>query len=351
MHSPARLRSWLALLLIAGMAAMGLTAAVPGTAFAAANDYIVAFQGPNGNLWYYLDQNGKATDVDTHLVMAFFTRPAVAFTRSGYYVIAFEGAKDHLFLYYPPFKQHIDTRLTMAARTSPSIADNQTVAFTGSNGHVWTYLSSGHDTGLATDLASAGPAISVSDDAIAFESANDRLYVYATGSRHLTRTSLDMARDTSPSIGIYSSEVAFQSNNNKLWWYDGSKGHSTGLDMAPETSPSIDPYFYNSSSSETIAFAAYNASGNNRLWIYNALNNRHVNTGLVMSPESSPCLGALLDSANFKIDNYRAWFAGRTHYLSYYNLNPKSSGRTGAVVDVNSDGVAYAPGVSSEVGG
>jgi hypothetical protein len=278
--------------------------------------------------------------------MAFFTHPAATLARSGDYIIAFHGSNGHLVLDYPMASQHIDTRLSMAAGTSPSIAYDETVAFTGANGHLWTYFSSGHDTGLAMAATSRGPAISQSGDAIAFESANDRLYVYATAARHLTRTNLGMDPTSSPSVGIYGSEVAFQANTNKLWWYDGAKGHNTGLAMAPGTSPSIDPYFYLNSGSELIAFAAYNPSGNNRLFVYNAVANKHVNTGLVMPPETSPSLGAMLDSGKGTIDNYRAWFnASGTHHLSYYDVNPKGSGKTSAIVDVNSDAVSYFTGV------
>ena len=347
MYSRAKLRSRLALLLTAGLAALGLMVAASGTAMAAANFYIVAFQGGNGDLWYYLDQNGKITDVDTHLGMAFFTRPAATLARTGDYVIAFHGSNGHLFVYYPFSKQHIDTRLGMASGTSPSISQDLTVAFTGTNDHVWTYFSSGHDTGLVTSSLSTGPAISQSGDAIAFESKNEKLDVYATATRHLTSTNLAMDANSSPSVGIYASEVAFQANSNKLWWYDGKKGHNTGLVMAPGTSPSIDPYFNLNSASKLIAYAAFNSSGNNRLSVYNASNNKHVNTGLVMTPETSPSLGALLDSGKGSIDNYGAWFnLSGTHHLAYYDVGPKASGKTSASVNANSDGVSYFPGVT-----
>lgn len=341
------LRRGLALLLTAGLAVL-FTVAVPGTARAAADVYMVAFQGSNGDLWYYKDQGGVISTHDSGLAMAFYTHPAITFDLGGDYEIAFHGTNGALWIYEPDSNIHINTDLGMASGTSPSMATNDLVAFEANTDKLWFYTIgvSGHGTNYGMDPFSS-PSISGDGNQIAFQANTNRLFIYNKQTNALINTDLGMDSASSPSIANLGAggppwdEVAFQANTNHLFFYDGAHGHDSGLLMYPGTDPSIDPL----SNSELIAFEGSNASGHH-LFVYDAVHISHVDTHLGMLAGTSPSLGPMLDSGTGRLLTYRAWFnANGTNHLYYYDTSSNSGSSTSAVVDINSHGVAYTQGV------
>lgn len=342
-YSRAKLRRRLALPLIAGVAVL-LTGVLAPAASATANVYAIAYMGTNGHLWYYDSTTGAH---DTQLGMEPGTSPAMTFDGQGY-TIAFHASNNHLVYYTSTGNSHLDTGVKMYLGASPSIAQSDEVAFLGTNGHLWYYnLGHGHDTGLVM-MALTSPAISVylgcfgCGAEIAFQGSDGNLWLYNTHSNKHTDTGLWMYPFSSPSIGakpdLTCCTVAFNHfGSDDLWYYDGAHGHNTGLKMYSRTSPSIDP----ASGSELIAFQA----STGKLWLYNALNHSRINTGLAMSFRANPSLGLSIDSKIGDVIGYQIWFRASNGRLSYYDTSPRSHGSIDRVVNSDSNGVSYTPGV------
>jgi hypothetical protein len=366
----AGLRNTVAILLTSAVA-VALAAAVPGVANAATNTpLVVAYQGQNGHLWYYVDSD--STDPyastgahDSGLGMSNNSSAAITFDNGGALVIAFRANTGLLCIYTPlgglfssSENSHLCTGLGVAAGTSPSIAPNDIVAFeAASTYHLWYYqiALSGHDTGLGMEPLSDGPSISEDGNQIAFEANTDTLYLHNIQTGANINTGLGMNIFSSPSIGNNFGQtwdwVAFDANTCNLWYWDGAHGHNTGLGMNCNTSPSMDPL----GASDYMAFEANSGSGQ-RLFVYDAHNNAHTDTGLGMIPGTSPSLGPLVSQVSGSIIGYQVWFgANGSKDLYYYNqlTDPPARGGSGvapgggggAVVNSSEFGPAYTPGV------
>jgi hypothetical protein len=346
-YSRAKLRRRLALPLITGVTvllASALTGVLAGPASAATNVYAVAYMGTNGDLWYYDSTTGAH---DTGLAMEPGTAPAMTFNGVRY-EIAFDASNGFLYYYTPADNSHDDTGAYMYPGASPSIGENDVVAFQGSDGYLWYYEDgSAHYTGLqvmqGTNPAISATGLGATGQEIAFQGGDDNLWLYRINNGSHTDTGLYMYPFSSPSIGDKPNStcctVAFNHfASDHLWYYDGTSGHDTGLTMYSRTSPSIDPV----GGSELIAFQASTGV----LWLYNALKHTHTDTGLPMGFRQNPSLGPSVDSTTGLITGYQVWYQhANNSRLSYYDTSPKSSGSTDSVVNSNSDGVSYTPGV------
>jgi hypothetical protein len=319
-------------------------------ASAAANVYAVAYMGTNHDLWYFGSTTTGAGDHDSGLGMDPNSSPAIELDVNGeeaQYLIAFESNANQLWLYYPSFTVNpgTDTGVSMEPGTSPAIADNDVVAYEGSNGHLWYWNGSGHDTGLGMAGAGTSPSITSDGTYIAFKaSGSNHLWVYDVATQHGVDTGLGMAGNSSPSIGdTYNTGgylVAFQASTGDLWYYNGTAGVSSGLGMAAGTSPSV------SRLSGLIAFQA----NTGKLWLYDAGNSTlSTSTSLGMAPGSSPSLGLAKDSSTGVVTGYQVWFkASGSDDLWQYQVESKVGVGTTGVVSSNS--VAYSTGVWDSIG-
>lgn len=258
------------------------------------SDAEVAFVANTGVLWlWHPGGNGRR---DSHLIVHAGS-PAIA-ASADEYGVAFQGADRNLWIYYyVPGKgwAHYDTHLSMMPGTSPSLTGRPgggwEVAYEGLDRRLYLYSYNagqpGHliRTGKFMDPASS-PAITLLLDGqyqVAYQYYTHRLAVYTTKSGNFL-TGLGMDPGTSPSIAG-DSEVAFQDNTNHLWLYHpaNNTNHDTRLGMTPGTSPSI--VFL--PSGYQIAFQADTGI----LWIDN-LKARPFGSGLGMWIDSSPAVSS-----------------------------------------------------------
>lgn len=342
--SRAKLRRRLTLPLIAGVM-MLLVGVLAKPASAAANIYAVAYMGTNGHLWYYDSTNGTH---DTGLAMEPGTIPSLTYDGVSY-TIAFDASNSHLTFYTVTGNSHRDTGIVMYTGANPSIAQNDLVAFEGSDGNLWYYK---QGQGIDTHLGVYGgsyPAISgglgggLGIGEIAFAEANTLdMWLYNIQDGTHTDTRQHLYPFSSPSIGANASlqccaEAFTAWATADMWYYDGS-GHNSGLAEYTRNSPSISPL----GGSGWIAFEGSNGN----LWVRNALTNVNRDTGLPMSFRTRPSLGPSIDSTTGEITDYQVWFTSSTGKLSYYDIGTKTSHSvSGAAVNSNTYGVSYVSGV------
>jgi Ca2+-binding RTX toxin-like protein len=136
----------------------------------------------------------------------------------------------------------------MGAGTSPSIAgsiNGPYGAFQATNLELWTFITAigGMDTGFAS-MAGTSPSINDNND-VAFQANTGDLYiVYNLGKGGGGDSGVKMMAGTSPSIDD-EDDIAVQGSNGDLWiWIApatgvASGGHDLGLGMKAGTSPSI----------------------------------------------------------------------------------------------------------------
>jgi hypothetical protein len=124
----------------------------PGTSPSIAEQGGAAFQANTGYLWMYLGPHGTK---DLGQLMMAGTSPSYIG------VIAFQLYNGHLGVEDPLNGIITHTELRMMAGTSPSV-EHATVAFQGSNGHLWIYHWGGgaRDTGLGM-MPGTSPSIAV----------------------------------------------------------------------------------------------------------------------------------------------------------------------------------------------
>jgi hypothetical protein len=326
-----------ALALCAAAVSAGLFA-VP--AHAVGNVYDVAYEGTNGDLWWYSSTTTTSNLHDSHLGMNIYTAPSIAMTGSGPEV-AFESNQNQLWLFDPGNGLGINTGLDMEPSTTPSIAQNDMVAFEGSNGHLWYYDGNvGHDTELGMDSTTTSPSLTLEGREIAFQANTHDLWTYDIATLHGVNTGLGMDPDSSPSIGYSQTGdpwVAFEANTNDLWYYHDGTGYRVPLGMAPATSPSLSP------SSTVIAFQA----NTGKLWLYQVGGSSSTSTNLGMSAGVSPDLGPSIEPGSGTISGYQVWWqASGSHHLWQYTTNTGVGVDAGATVSSNSHGVAYTQAVS-----
>jgi hypothetical protein len=210
-------------------------AAHPGSSFGALMPGLTAFQANTGDQWVYTPANSGQRN--TKLGMAAGTSPSIA-PDGGGYEVAFQANTGKLWIHTPG--GNTDTGLGMAAKTSPSIAGGE-VAFQANTGDLWIHTPSGNtDTGLGM---AAGTSPSIADGEVAFHANTGDLWIYNPANAGHRNTGLGVAAKTSPSIYASSGglETAFHANTGDLWIYNpANAGHrNTGLGMAANTSPSI----------------------------------------------------------------------------------------------------------------
>jgi hypothetical protein len=218
--------------------------------------YKVAFQGSNGNLWYYVSGVGA---VDTGLGMAPGTSPSI--TPLGGGMIAFQANSGHLW-YFQTGGPVQDTGYRMAPKTSPSVSWNPQTKH---------YI-------------------------MAFHSTNqDQLYVYeirgSLAENFVGSTGLGMATETSPAMTGDDGDdidpdytVGFQANNGNLWYYkDGAGGLATPFGMAPKTSPAIASVSANRTRPWVMSFQA----STGQMWLYEP-GGTQASTGFGMGTGTSP---------------------------------------------------------------
>lgn len=185
--------------------------------------WVVAYHATNGVMYL----NGSGGLLNMTYTLAPGTSPALGVTPAEYtptgptfvdsYTMAWQGSNGHLWLWQPPYNA-VDTGQVMAPGTSPSVTRlvntpeingrNYYVAYQGANGHLWTLTgatgATAHDTGLAM-ASGTSPTIhttayvgSTQYDPIAFQGANGDLWVAdADGD-----TGLAMMAGTSPSLMV-----------------------------------------------------------------------------------------------------------------------------------------------------
>jgi hypothetical protein len=118
---------------------------VVGTSFGA-DDFQLAWQGSNGNLWVDgpLGPNGATEVLDTGLAMMAGTSPSVTELGGVHAEIAFEGANSDLWIYGS--NNPGDTHKTVARGTNPAIIAFSTgflIAYHGTDGNLITYTEPG----------------------------------------------------------------------------------------------------------------------------------------------------------------------------------------------------------------
>jgi hypothetical protein len=315
-----------------------LTSFLAAPARATSYVYAIAFQGGNNNLWYYDSTTGPH---DTGLFMGNFTSPAIAFTDSGDYEIAFQAHNGDLDLYFPNDGPPVDTGLPMLANTSPSVADDDTVAFHGANGDLWYWNGSGQDTGLGEEFGTS-PSITVSNSSLY---TSDEIAFMANGTKHLWVCTISQLQqcDTGlpmestggahngPSIGLVPRSgtccyAAFQADTGDLWVWSadnaGQRNTSLGMDNT-YTSPSIDR--------ETAIYVAFQANNGNLYW-YGTFSKNHFNTVLGMDPHSSPAVGPLVNPSTGLVADWIIAFTSNNDKLYTYQVSDNSHVPTGLLV-------------------
>lgn len=209
----------------------------------------VAFQGANGDLWYYNLGHGY----DTHLNMMDGTTPAISvYLGCGLgcgATIAFQGEDGNLWFYNTHTNKHTDTGLDMYPFSSPSIGAKPnltccTAAFNHfASDDVWYYNGAhGYNSGLKMFFRTS-PAIDPDSgsELIAFDASSGKLWLYNALKRTHTNTGLGMSFGESPSLGlaidsrtgaVTGYQVWFRGSNGRLSYYDTSPKKSGSLDLA-----------------------------------------------------------------------------------------------------------------------
>jgi hemolysin type calcium-binding protein len=227
----------------------------PGTSPSIAGSEI-AFQAQGGDLWTV----GLGGQGDTGLGMMAGTSPSIAGSE-----IAFVANTGDLWADQGIGSGLSGTDTTTYAGTSPSVNANNTVAYEDSfTQDLWAGNPAGNenannvisDSGVAMSSSShtegSSPSINDNDD-IAFQASNGDLYVLykfhgtgfgGGGAAGGGDTGAKMMPGTSPSIDD-NDDVAFQGSNGNLWiWIAPASGvasgaHDLGMGMKGGTSPAI----------------------------------------------------------------------------------------------------------------
>jgi hypothetical protein len=185
------------------------------------------------------------------LAMMPHTSPAIAILRGGQYVIAFEGGDGNLWTTSNLPGAPLDWRLPMDQRSSPSITTD------AHGGYIVAYQADTHELRLAGDVEQGtgygmepgtSPAIATPWQGgmeVAFQANTHQLYFY--GNSVTENTGLGMDPNSSPTIsgvlgpaGGWGFQAAFESPQDQLWT-DGAYGGAAylGSPMRPGTSPAI----------------------------------------------------------------------------------------------------------------
>jgi hypothetical protein len=313
-HSRMKRIARLALPLVVGI--MLLLTALPATSASAASagfSVIAINDGTNGDLWYYDSTNGH----DSGLPMAGYTSPAIVEDNAGYVDIAYQSATNHLSVYEPYTGYSVVTSYAMSDGNSPSISQNDYVAFGSNTYQLMTYIvgvsNSGYNTGFSLYPGSS-PAISLYGSEIAYMNGGGHLSIYNVQGKGNIGTSYAMEVGTSPAIGMNGGEsvVAFAGTNGDLWYYVGSTAYDTGYAMATRTSPSIDP-----GSREIVAFQA----SNGHIATYTIGTRAYDNTTRPMDSYTSPSIGPWFNSDGVYEGEEIAYVtpAGALNYTQTFN--------------------------------
>ena len=217
----------------------------------------VAFTSNAGQLWTV----GSAGDHDWGYAIASGTSPSIAGLSNGGFAVAFQGTNGNLYIYIS-YGGLTNTGLGMAAGTSPSISGLPNgkfeVAFQANNSDLYAYSSSGQLTNTAQGMAAGvSPSIATGSELVSFRANNGNLYVYSP--QGIINTTQGMASGTSPSTTLLSGggyETVFQANTSNLFTFSGEAAvlwvidHTTGIYGEKVISPAGS--FYNGSSAEFI---------------------------------------------------------------------------------------------------
>lgn len=248
-------------------------------------NYEIAFESNANQLWLYDVQNGVG--IDTGLAMEPSTTPDIAAND----MVAFEGGNGDL--WYWNGSGH-DTRLGMDSETtSPSITVEGTeIAFQANTHDLWTYnISTGHGVSTALGMdPDSSPSIGNSVSGanwVAFEASvsDDLWYWDGTAGRGLP---IRMATETSPSLAPNGGLTAIQSDTGELWLVNvaSDSTDNTGLGMAAGTSPDLG-ISVDAGSGTAVGYQAwFQAAGSHKLWQYSTSTRLGVNASGNISPNS-----------------------------------------------------------------
>ncbi|HUN36181.1 MAG TPA: hypothetical protein VMU95_29640 [Trebonia sp.] len=239
--------------------------------------YVIAYENGDDQLSLYYPANGQNTN--TGIQMESGTNPVIASND----IVAFQGINGDLF-YWNGTAHDTGRWMGSVAEANPAISpDGQEIAFRGAtNNHLWTYnipTGSAVDTGLGMDYNSENASVGDNTSggySVAFEGTNKDLWEYYSGSGHDLH--LGMAEFTSPAITPNTGLIAFQANTGSLWYYSAGHGTNTKLGVAPDTSPAAG-LSVDSTSGANIGYQIWwVASGSYDLWQYTTSNSLGVNT-------------------------------------------------------------------------
>jgi hypothetical protein len=221
----------------------------------------------------------------------------------------------------------------LSARPAAAADFGFSVAFQGSNGHLWTVDRSGapHDTGLGMAPGTNPAAVEACVAGrcpieIAFQASTGTLWTLDVRTGTPTDTGLPMLDHTSPSISFTSGgavEVAYHGANRDLWTYvAGVGGHDSGLSITGWSSPSISlPGQFRG------PVIAYQTPSGGYLCL---LTSDGVNScpGSVMDPASSPSI-TYTATTNWPGDGAEVAYQSFDGFLCVYNVTTGSTLRTG----------------------
>jgi hypothetical protein len=219
--------------------------------------------------------------------------------------------------------------LTVALAASPAHADEPpdpppppsfSVAFQGSNGHLWTLDPAGtpHDRGLGM-AAHTSPSVVITcgggcRNTIAFQANTRTLWLLDLLTGVATNTGIPMASGTSPSASrtlAGAVKIAYRGTNGHLWTYvvGGSPVDST---LAMRNSPSISSPLNFSRE----AVIAYQTPNGNLMCLLTG-DGQNSCPGVAMDPATSPSIAAIASTA--VLGGVAVAYESADHVLDTYN--------------------------------
>ena len=245
--------------------------------------------------------------------------------------------------------------LTMAMAASPARADDPpdppppptfSVAFQGSNGHLWTLDTAGtpHDRGLGMAARTSPSAVNSCGGGcrttIAFQANTGKLWLLDLLTGAPTNTGISMASGTSPSASSTLAgtvKIAYRGTNGHLWTYVAG-GTPVDSTLPIRNSPSISlPLNF----SREAAIAYQTPSGN--LMCVLTGDGQNSCPGVAMDPATSPSI-AVIGSTSL-LDGVAVAYESADHVLYTYNSVNRTNPRTalsltpGAGPDAGADGL------------